>query len=109
MGKRVKSTKPVAVDETRNPIIADDEVDRPVSTRGRWQLDETIHNVIRTAETGKARRIRMTVGEFVHRVHMHLRHAVKKEDLKFHYKQIDEHELVVWATKAEQANSKMKP
>jgi hypothetical protein len=76
------------------------EVERPVSTRAKWDIDQDVMTVIETAETGKARRLHMSEATFLHKIHMAMRHALKGKSLSLHYKKIDDRTLVAWAEKA---------
>jgi hypothetical protein len=82
------------------PIMENVEVERPVSTRAKWDIDEDVLKVMATAETGKARRLHMSESTFLHKIHMAMRHALKGKSLSLHYKKIDERTLVAWAEKA---------
>jgi hypothetical protein len=82
------------------PIVEDVEVERPVSTRAKWNIDQNVLNVIATAETGKARRLHMSEATFLHNIHMAMRNALKGRELNLHYKKIDEKTLVAWAERA---------
>jgi len=82
------------------PIVENVEVERPVSSRGKWEIDQEVMTVIETAETGKARRLHMSESAFLHKIHMAMRHALKGRSLSLHYKKIDDRTLVAWAEKA---------
>src|SRR5690348_756219 len=82
------------------PIMENVEVERPVSTRAKWDIDEDVLKVMATAETGKASRLHMSESTFLHKIHMAMRHALKGKSLSLHYKKIDERTLVAWAEKA---------
>jgi hypothetical protein len=82
------------------PIVENVEVERPVSTRAKWDIDRDVMTVIETAETGKARKLHMSEALFLHKIHMAMRHALKGRELNLHYKKIDEKTLVAWAERA---------
>lgn len=82
------------------PIVENVEVERPVSTRAKWDIDHDVMTVIETAESGKARKLHMSEAVFLHKIHMAMRHALKGRALNLHYKKIDDRTLVAWAEKA---------
>jgi hypothetical protein len=85
------------------PIIENVEVDRPVSTRAKWDIGQDVMTVMETATTGKARRLHMSEATLLHKVHMAMRHALKGKSLSLHYKKIDDRTLVAWAEKTKAA------
>ena len=100
---RVKKEK----DGTRSIILEDEEMDRPVSSRGKWDtdpgVDQSIRNILATADTGKARRLKISEAELLHRLNMFYRNALKKEGLVFAYRKLDDHTISAWVRRAKEA------
>ncbi len=83
-----------------SPAVTSMEVvERPLSSRGKWNMDEEIRALMETAESGQA--VRLDVGDQagVHKVHMALRHATMRRGFKFSYKKVGPRTLLAWVDK----------
>ena len=62
-------------------------------------MDAETKALIDTVGTGKAVRLHIDERVDLHKIHMALRHAMKRADLSLHYKKVGERTLLAWAEK----------
>ncbi|SRR5216683_520128 len=75
-------------------------VERPLSIREKWPLDEEIRELLKTVDSGKAIRLRISSQADVHKIHMALRYAINRKAKKqLHYKMNDDRTITAWAEK----------
>ena len=76
-------------------------VERPISTRNKWPVDEVLKMLAKTLENGQAVRLPIAkVSDLAH-LQMAIRYGTtKKLGAKLRYKLADQHTLIVWAEKA---------
>lgn len=93
--------KPMPVEEVpKGPITSFEVVERPVSSRGQYQMDAEAKALMDTVGTGKAVRLHIDEQVELHKVHMALRHLMKQSGLSLHYKKVGDRTLLAWAEKA---------
>ena len=85
------------------PITSFEIVERPVTTRGQYQMDAETKALMDTVGTGKAVRLHIDERVDLHKIHMALRHAMQRADLSLHYKKVGDRTLLAWAEKVTKA------
>jgi len=91
-----RSKEKAGVTAISPPIIENVEVERPLQSRGHWQVDDDVKLIMETAESGKARRIVMSEADLLRKIHMHIRHAGRVKGYKLRYKKLDDRTLITW-------------
>jgi len=87
-------------DVPKGPITSFEVVERPATVRGTYQMDAETRALLDTVGTGKAVRLNVDEQVDLHKIHMALRHAMKKSGVNLHYRKIGERTLLAWAEKA---------
>ncbi|HEX4920844.1 MAG TPA: hypothetical protein VFV92_08900, partial [Candidatus Bathyarchaeia archaeon] len=72
----------------KGPITSFEIVERPVSSRGQYEMDAETKALMETVGTGKAVRLHIDEQVDLHKIHMALRHAMKRANLSLHYKKV---------------------
>ena len=77
-----------------------EEVDRPASTRQKYQTDDHIKALVEAAEKGRAFRLKVADQEgLLRKIHMHLRHAMRAKGFQFRFRTLGDQTMLVWGEK----------
>ena len=90
----------VVTKELLIPGIVDfvEEVDRPTSTRQRYESAPLVKRLLSLTETGRALRVHITDLERLNKFLMHLRHTTK-DSARFRYTKTGDDHVLMWAEK----------
>lgn len=80
-----------------------EDVERPANTRNKYPTDTLIVDLLKTVETGRAKRIKTAdQAGLLRKLHMHFRHMLRQKDCVLHFKKLDEQTMFMWAEKVKE-------
>ena len=86
-------------------IEAFDDAERPLGARNKYPTDALIVELLKTAETGRAKRVRVAdQAGLLRRLHMHFRHAIRNKEYAFRFKTLDPQTMLMWAEKIKETS-----
>ena len=75
---RRRVAEPIETGPTvEHPISGFRRVPRPLSTRGKWHLDNEVRELIAASEEGQAVEYDISNPSELHKIHMNMRHVAK--------------------------------
>lgn len=83
----------------RDPVLESEVIDIPAASRGRWQVDPYVKELLELRKSGKAKKYRLTP-TLLEKFRMAMRHAIGRDsEWELGSRRISDEWIALWAKK----------